>query len=275
MVPGTCAVYLQGTWHHRVADDLAIDLTLENVAQSLCPLPHHFHFTTDYCQVCLSSWSDSLTKSQLPSAYTVLTSQGPDAQRTVFHRVCEFPLSVAWFAYRILCWILPLGHAHKYHSLLSALAALTLLGAQGVHKEELLAAAQPWHGQPWSAADILSDATLEKTDFPFNSGYQLQLASRLGAGLCDHFLFAVLGFCLVWSAGLVCAVSLCECMCPLPWRVWKIVWPSNYRNKSQSSFLVHCPHSFSHPSHRSLETGKSCGFSGTTLCGFSVFLTFK
>lgn len=75
--------------------------------------------------------------------------------------------------------------------------------------------------------------TLEKTDFPFNSGYQLQLASRLGAGLCAHFLFAVLGFCLVWTVQALCVlVSLCECLCPLPWRVWKIVWPSNYRSKS-------------------------------------------
>lgn len=39
----------------------------------------------------------------------------------------------------------------------------------------------PGHDLPRSVVDILSETSLEKTDFPFvTSGYKLQIASKLG-----------------------------------------------------------------------------------------------
>lgn len=52
---------------------------------------------------------------------------------------------------------------------------------------------------------------LQKTDYPYPSRHQQQIASRLGVGHCVHFVFSVLGSYLVWTcAGLEHAVSLCK-----------------------------------------------------------------
>lgn len=69
-------------------------------------------------------------------------------------------------------------------------------------------------GFPWSVVDIPIDTSLEKYWFCSPSRYQLQIDSRLQVGVCVHFPFLVLGFCLfepvcavtvsVWTSALLC-----------------------------------------------------------------------
>lgn len=57
--------------------------------------------------------------------------------------------------------------------------------------------------------DILSDTTLEKTDFPFLAGI-----SWSWVGICVCFVSSVLEFCLVWTcAGLMHAVTVSVSSC--------------------------------------------------------------
>lgn len=65
-------------------------------------------------------------------------------------------------------------------------------------------------GPAWSVVDSPSFTPLEKTEFPVPRKYQLQRASRLGVGLCDHFLFSVLGDVLFDLYGQACAATACE-----------------------------------------------------------------
>lgn len=47
-------------------------------------------------------------------------------------------------------------------------------------------------GLPWSMDDVASDTPVVKTNFPFASNYQLQIAFCLEVGPCVHFLLLVL-----------------------------------------------------------------------------------
>lgn len=54
----------------------------------------------------------------------------------------------------------------------------------------------------------------KKKPFPFLTKYQLQIAFRVGLGLCAHLPFSKLVFCLVWAyAGPMCAVTVFVSSC--------------------------------------------------------------
>ena len=63
-------------------------------------------------------------------------------------------------------------------------------------------------GLLWSVVNISRDLPLEKTDFPFARGYQLQI-TWLEMGPHVYFLLSVLGPCLARAhAGLVDAATI-------------------------------------------------------------------
>lgn len=76
---------------------------------------------------------------------------------------------------------------------------------------------------PWNVADVPTQWHLNKENWflsPCTHWYQT--ASWLGAELCLHFPFSVLGFCLVWACtGIVCAAIVFVsslCLCPVLFR---------------------------------------------------------
>lgn len=151
---------------------------------------HHFCLTTDYVPGLPIFMICQLDKIQVPFWIHSTGQSGWDAQRTVLHSVCKFPLSVAWFGYKILCWIRPLGDAHTHHTS-SPISDTTWCSGGTQGRIPCTCTALAW-GLSWSVADILSDTPLE--NFLFNSGYQLWITSWLAVGLWIHFPFAVLRF---------------------------------------------------------------------------------
>lgn len=59
----------------------------------------------------------------------------------------------------------------------------------------------------YSRVDIPSTTLFERNDFPFSITCQLQIPCLLRVGLCVHFPFSLLGFCLSWARQDLCVMS--------------------------------------------------------------------
>ena len=82
------------------------------------------------------------------------------------------------------------------------------------HRVHFVLANSLLHSMPWSVLDMPSDSPSEKTDFPFASRYQLQVAFWFGWFGCSLFPLSAeipsdLGLC----RSCVFSLSLCEYIC--------------------------------------------------------------
>lgn len=139
----------------------------------------------------------------------------------LFSTVHVISLLAAWSRCKILYWGMPINTTQ--YLLSSSISGRHTTAGCSRRKNSLQpdSAAQPWHR---ACPGVPSDTPLEKTDFPFNNGYQTQTASWLGYRLCPLAL-SVLRFlsCLNLCRS-VHVVHLSEIMCYLPWSIGKILF---------------------------------------------------
>lgn len=113
----------------------------------------------------LTTWRNP--SSLLDTQYSPVGAQMPEE---LFYTGYGSSVSVAWFGYRILCWILPLAHAHKHHAVFSRLWQLWHWELRECTKRNSLQLHSPAMGSP--GVRLIYSVTLHwrKLIFPLTVG---------------------------------------------------------------------------------------------------------